>query len=74
MNHAIESGDWETVNDLADIYITWGSCAYGRGLHGESMRDEFVRRFSKVQATVKNMPDREIDLLDIDDVYGYLGG
>lgn len=74
VNHAIESGDWETVNDLADIYITWGSCAYGRGLHGESMRDEFVRRFSKVQATVKNMPDREIDLLDIDDVYGYLGG
>ncbi len=74
VNHAIESSDWETVQDLADIYITWGSCAYGRGLHGESMRDEFVRRFSKVQATVKNMPDREIDLLDIDDVYGYLGG
>ena len=38
------------------------------------MRDEFVRRFSKVGVTVKNMPDREIDLLDIDDVYGYLGG
>ena len=38
------------------------------------MRDEFVRRFSRVGVTVKNMPDREIDLLDIDDVYGYLGG
>ena len=74
INHAIETSDWETVQDLADIYITWGSCAYGHGLHGESMRDEFVRRFSRVQATVKNMPDREIDLLDIDDVYGYLGG
>ena len=74
VNHAIETGDWKTVQDLADIYITWGSYAYGHGISGESMRDEFVRRFSKVGVTVKNMPDREIDLLDIDDVYGYLGG
>ena len=74
VNHAIETGDWKTVQDLADIYIRWGSHAYGRDISGESMRDEFVRRFSKVAVTVKNMPDREIDLLDIDDVYGYLGG
>ena len=74
VNHAIESGEWKTVQDLADIYITWGSHAYGRGINGESMRDEFVNRFSKVGVTIKNMPDREIDLLDIDDVYGYLGG
>jgi cobaltochelatase CobN len=38
------------------------------------MKDEFIRRISRVKATVKNMPDREIDLIDIDDVYGYLGG
>lgn len=74
INHAIESSDWKTVKDLADIYISWGSYAYGRGISGESMRDEFVRRFSKVGVTVKNMPDRETDLLDVDDVYGYLGG
>ncbi|MBQ6548204.1 MAG: cobaltochelatase subunit CobN, partial [Candidatus Methanomethylophilaceae archaeon] len=74
INHAVESSDWKTVQDLADIYITWGSSAYGRGHSGESMKDEFVKRFSKVGVTVKNMPDREIDLFDIDDVYGYLGG
>ena len=74
INHAIESSDWKTVQDLADIYITWGSSAYGRGLSGQSMKNEFVKRFSKVGVTVKNIPDREIDLFDIDDVYGYLGG
>ncbi|MDD7423711.1 MAG: cobaltochelatase subunit CobN [Candidatus Methanomethylophilaceae archaeon] len=74
VNHAIETGDWKTVQDLADIYIAWGSYAYGRGVTGENMKDEFVKRFSKVGVTVKNMPDREFDLLDIDDVYGYLGG
>ena len=74
INHAIESSDWKTVQDLADIYIAWGSSAYGRGHSGETMKDEFVKRFSKVGVTVKNMPDREIDLFDMDDVYGYLGG
>ncbi len=74
VNHAIETSKWKTVQDLADIYTAWGSYAYGRGMGGECMKDEFVRRFSNVKATVKNMPDREIDLLDIDDVYGYLGG
>lgn len=74
VNHAIETGEWKTMQDLADIYIAWGSYAYGRGMTGESMKDEFVRRFSQVGVTVKNMPDREIDVLDIDDVYGYLGG
>lgn len=74
VNHAIETGDWKDVRDLADIYVAWSSFAYGRGMHGVAMRDEFVRRFSSVEATVKNMPDREIDILDIDDVYGYLGG
>ncbi len=74
INHAIESGEWKTVEDLADIYVTWGSCAYSRNFHGESMKEEFIKRFSGVEVTVKNMPDREIDVFDIDDVYGYLGG
>ncbi len=74
VNHLIESGKWQTVKDLADSYAAWGSYAYGRGLSGRQMKGEFIRRFSRVGATVKNMPDREIDLIDIDDVYGYLGG
>lgn len=74
VNHAIESGCWETVKDLADIYVAWGSYGYGRGLNGKAMKDEFIKRFSKVSVTIKNMPDREFDLMDIDDVYGYLGG
>jgi cobaltochelatase CobN len=74
VNHAIGSSAWTDVKDLADIYIDWCSNGYSRGHFGEKMRDEFVRRFSDVEVTVKNMPDREIDLLDCDDVYEYLGG
>lgn len=74
VTHAIEDGSWKTVQDLADIYITWAGHAYGKGLEGTMMRDEFIHRFAKVGVTIKNMPDREIDMLDTDDVYGYLGG
>ena len=74
VNFAIESGAWKTVEDLADVYIDWCSNGYSKGNYGQKMRSEFVRRFSKVGVTVKNMPDREIDLLDCDDVYEYLGG
>ena len=74
VNLAVESGDWKSVQDLADIYIAWSSYAYGRGMSGVKMRDQFVKRFSKVGVTIKNVPDREIDILDVDDYYSYLGG
>ncbi|MCQ2070561.1 MAG: cobaltochelatase subunit CobN, partial [archaeon] len=74
VNKAIEAGTWKTVQDLADVYIDWCSNGYSKGNYGQKMRKEFVKRFSNVGVTVKNMPDREIDLLDCDDVYEYLGG
>ena len=74
VNKAIETGAWKTVQDLADVYTDWCSNGYAKGNYGMKLRNEFIRRFSKVAVTVKNMPDREIDLLDCDDVYEYLGG
>ncbi len=74
INHAIESGNWETAQDLADIYVAWGSYGYGRKFRGVPMKNQFIQRFGSAEITVKNMPDREFDVIDIDDVYGYLGG
>lgn len=74
VNKMIENSTWKSVNDLADLYIDWCSNGYAKGNYGQKMKAEFVKRFSKVGVTVKNMPDREIDLLDCDDVYEYLGG
>ncbi|MBO4797863.1 MAG: cobaltochelatase subunit CobN, partial [Candidatus Methanomethylophilaceae archaeon] len=74
VNHAIGASSWKDVKDLADVYMDWCSNGYSRGHFGEKMKDEFVKRFSSVSVTIKNMPDREIDLLDCDDVYEYLGG
>ena len=74
MNNAVDTGEWKTVKDLADIYVAWGSYAYGRGIQGVQYKEGFVRNFGRAEATVKNLPDREIDMIDMDDVYGYLGG
>ncbi len=54
--------------------MDWCSNGYEKGNFGVKMKNQFIRRFSKVTVTVKNMPDREIDLLDCDDVYEFLGG
>ncbi len=74
VNHAVSSSQWETVEDLANVYRDWCSNGYGRGNYGIQMKEEFVRRFSKVAVTVKNIADREIDILDCDDYYEFLGG
>jgi cobaltochelatase CobN len=56
------------------MYAALCSYGYSKGEYGKPMKNEFMRRFGKVEATIKNVPTREIDILDIDDVYQYLGG
>ena len=74
IDNLIESSKWSTTKDLADTYVTWGCHAYGRAWKGEKLPDSFQRRICSMDVTVKNHEDREFDLLDIDDDYGYLGG
>ena len=74
INELIESSKWSTTEDLAETYITWGAFAYGRDRHGDKLVEFFKDRMSQLDVTVKNHEDREFDLLDIDDEYGYLGG
>ena len=70
----IESGKWDETKDLADMYADLCSFGYRKGNYGKPMKREFMRRFGKITATIKNAPSREFDILDIDDVYQYLGG
>ena len=74
VDHLIESSKWSTTEDLAEAYVTWSAHAYGRTLRGEKFPEMFKARMSKLDVTVKNHEDREFDLLDIDDDYGFLGG
>ncbi|NBC33443.1 MAG: cobaltochelatase subunit CobN [Alphaproteobacteria bacterium] len=65
---------WDSPDDLAEAYLTWGSYAYGAGEAGRADRDLFERRLAAVEAVVHNQDNREHDLLDSDDYYQFEGG
>jgi len=70
----LDSGKWETVNDLGDIYIHWAGYAYGDKAYGEARHEDFRKRLSRMDLTVKNQDSRETDLFSSDDYNSYHGG
>jgi cobaltochelatase CobN len=65
---------WHSRADLANVYLDWGSYAYGAGIEGDAERDLFASRLSSVDAVIQNQDNREHDLLDSDDYYQFEGG
>ncbi len=74
VSDAIDSKNWKDEKDLAEIYVKWGGYAYGRKNFGVTVPDEFRKRLSLLDLTVKNEDTREYDMLDGDDFYSYHGG
>ncbi len=74
VSDAVETGEWETVGDLADIYVKHGCYVYGSGLQGEARPDLFRKRLGETEVTVKNHNTRAVDMLDMDDDMDSLGG
>ena len=70
----IASSKWDSLDQIAETYATWGAYAYGGKWKGEKVPAAFKRRVGSLNVTVKNHNDREFDLLDIDDDYDSLGG
>jgi len=74
VSDAIEARNWKDEKDLGEIYVVWGGYAYGRKDYGAAVPEEFERRLSRLDLTVKNEDTREYDMLDGDDFYSYHGG
>jgi cobaltochelatase CobN len=70
----VSAKKWKTQADLAGIYTAWGCHGYGKKLHGEKHYDDFSRRLSKTDVSVKNEPTVENDMMGSDDFYNYFGG
>lgn len=74
VSELIETSEWKNKEDIARSYISWGCHVYGRELHGERRPDLFQQRLGRLEVTVKNHESRELDMLETDDDYIYLGG
>jgi cobaltochelatase CobN len=70
----IDEKIWHDRADLANVYLDWGSYAYGAGVEGDAERGLFTQRLIQVDAVVQNQDNREHDLLDSDDYYQFEGG
>ncbi|MFI7385139.1 cobaltochelatase subunit CobN [Streptomyces sp. NPDC049813] len=70
----IDSKDWRTDADLAEVYTVWGGYAYGRGLDGTSARAEMETAYKRIAVAAKNTDTREHDIADSDDYFQYHGG
>ncbi len=70
----IASSKWDTLDQIAETYATWGAYAYGGKWKGQKVTTAFKKRVGDLDVTVKNHNDREFDMLDIDDDYDCLGG
>jgi cobaltochelatase CobN len=74
VSELIDSKNWKEQRDLCEIYVNWGSYAYTRKTYGRQVPEQFERRLSKINVTVKNQDSREYDILDGDDWYDAHGG
>ena len=70
----IDSRQWRTDADLAEVYATWGGYAYGRGLDGAAARGDMEHVFRRITVAAKNVDTREHDIADSDDYFQYHGG
>ncbi|MBZ6174289.1 cobaltochelatase subunit CobN [Streptomyces olivaceus] len=70
----IDSRDWRTDADLAEVYTVWGGYAYGRGLDGRPARDDMETAYKRITVAAKNTDTREHDIADSDDYFQYHGG
>jgi cobaltochelatase CobN len=70
----IDEGGWDSRGDIADVYLSWSSYAYGSGLEGAAARGEFSERLAGVDLVAQTQDNREHDILDSDDYYQFMGG
>ncbi|WP_336950671.1 cobaltochelatase subunit CobN [Sphingobium aromaticivastans] len=70
----IDEKIWHDRADLANVYLDWGSYAYGGGVEGDAERSLFAERLTQADALIQNQDNREHDLLDSDDYYQFEGG
>jgi cobaltochelatase CobN len=78
----IDSGQWESRDDLGKAFLSWSAWRYDGGSDGsgsapieaQSDRAGLEQRLRGVQLVLHNQDNREHDLFDSDDYYQFHGG
>jgi cobaltochelatase CobN len=75
----LESQNWRSDDDLAQVYLAWGGYAYtrprpGASVVGSAAPEALRSRLASVEIAVKNQDNREHDIFDSDDYLQEHGG
>jgi cobaltochelatase CobN len=70
----LESKNWRSDEDLAEVYTAWSGYSYGRSGMGVPAAEAMRRRLSLIEVAVKNQDNREHDIFDSDDYLQDHGG
>lgn len=70
----LEAKNWESIDDIADVYVRWGAHAYGGKFKGEFVPEQFRKRMGSLDVTIKNEDNHETNMLSSDDYNAYHGG
>ncbi len=70
----LDAGNWDNIDDIADVFVRWGGHAYGGKTKGAYMPDAFRKRLGAMDLTIKNEDNHETNMLSSDDYNAYHGG
>ena len=74
INLVLDSKNWESEKDLADVYVRWGGHVFGGGQRGVYQPELFKKRLAQMELTVKNEENHDMNILSSDDYNGFHGG
>jgi cobaltochelatase CobN len=70
----LDSKDWRSDENLAEVYTAWSGYSYGRAGMGLPAAAAMRRRFALIEVAIKNQDNREHDIFDSDDYLQDHGG
>ena len=70
----LDQRNWETIQDLAQVYTAWGGYAYTQQEFDINAREQFRLRFSHIVIAANNQDDRQHVVFDSDDYIQYHSG
>ncbi|BBB91837.1 MAG TPA: cobaltochelatase subunit CobN [Methylomusa anaerophila] len=71
---AVLASAWKTEQDLADIFLTWSSYAYGRERSGQASPAQFKRQLASVDLAYNKAATDEYDAFGCACHFAFLGG
>ena len=74
VNTVLDGKNWQSEDDLANVYVRWGGHVFGGGNRGVFKPELFKKRLSSLDLTIKNEENHESNILSSDDYNAFHGG